>query len=128
VNHENLERVQEIAQVTSVIHADELAHGLDRTLLVGTITSGARIHVYLKDGSIHRLVHADMGLWGYAEKTVWPVGELACGDVFRAEWSDFDFVCRMVHRGAYFNWIGFNDSLYRQSLHRDFQGPIKEDL
>lgn len=129
MNREQLTTVQTLGSKTQTICADDLAHSLDRTLLVGSMASGHGIHVYLKDNRIHRLVHAhDGSMMGHANPLIWPVGELCQGHSFRPEWADFDFVCRVVSKGAWFHWLGFVDSLYRQSWHRDFQAPIKEDF
>jgi hypothetical protein len=129
VNREQLATVRTLGGKAQTIRADDLVHDLDRTLLVGSMANGHGIHIYLKGHEIHRLVHDHaMGLSEYTHRPTWFVGELVHGHCFRAEWSDFDFVCQAAAKGAWFFWLGFVDSLYRQSWHRDFQGPIREEF
>lgn len=128
MNKEKFALLQSMAErAQRTVSANELTSDEPRTLLYGMMPSGNVVHVYLKDGLIHRLT-GEGSTGGYQVKVSWVVGEVVNGLWFRPEYSDFDFARLLLQRGAHIRWCNFTDAVHRKADGHSFNGPLKEEV
>jgi hypothetical protein len=128
VNKDNFAMLQSMTErAQRTVSANELTSDEPRTLLYGTMPSGNIVHVYLKDGLIHRLT-GEGSTWGYQVKVSWVAGEVVNGLWFRPEYSDFDFAWLVLQRGAHIRWCSYTDAVHRRTQGCNFHGALKEDV
>lgn len=122
---EQFELIKSMDVCGSSISANELPDDRPRTLLWAAMPSGGALHVYLKDGLIHRLI-GDSPYGDHRAAVSWPSQYLSVGLWYRAEYSDFDFARRMAERGHHLRWSAYSGGLLRGRTGKSFHGFVKE--